>query len=75
MEGYSCWLKCKLSKFFFVWKINFLVLLVFYFIVMGFNLLFCKLDFIDFFIWMLFGNFCSVFIMGWFVVFWVSGIY
>jgi antibiotic biosynthesis monooxygenase (ABM) superfamily enzyme len=43
--------------------------------VMGLDLLFKKPDFIDFPTWMLFSNFCSVAITGWFAVPWISGIY
>lgn len=74
-EGYGRWLNRKLSKPSPTWKINLLVLLVLYPTVMVFNLLFKKPDFIDFSSWMLFGNFCSVAITGWFAVPWVSGIY
>ncbi|QUS61023.1 hypothetical protein [Synechocystis sp. PCC 7338] len=74
-EGYSRWLKQKLSQPSPVWKINLLVLLVLYPTVMGLNLLLHKPDLIDFPTWMLFSNFCSVAITGWFAVPWVSGIY
>ncbi|MBE9174713.1 hypothetical protein IQ225_04250 [Synechocystis salina LEGE 06155] len=73
--GYSRWLKQKLSQPSPVWKINLLVLLVLYPTVMGLNLLLHKPDLIDFPTWMLFSNFCSVAITGWFAVPWVSGIY
>ena len=42
---------------------------------MGLNLLMEKPDFIDFPTWMLFSNFCSIAITGWFILPWVSGIY
>ena len=74
-EGYGRWLKRNLSKPSPTWKINLLVLLVVYPTVMGLNLLMEKPDFIDFPTWMLFSNFCSIAITGWFILPWVSGIY
>ncbi|BAQ66284.1 hypothetical protein [Geminocystis sp. NIES-3709] len=74
-ESYTRWIKQSVSNPSPVWKINLLVLLVLYPTVMLFNLLLKKPSSIDFPTWMLFGNFCSVAITGWFAVPWVSRLY
>lgn len=73
--GYNRWLRSNGAKPFPTWKVNLLVLLVLYPTVMGLNLLLQKPPFIDFPTWMLFSNFCSVAITGWWAVPWVSSIY
>ncbi|MGI0481584.1 hypothetical protein ACN4EE_12425 [Geminocystis sp. CENA526] len=74
-ESYNQWIKQSVSNPSPLWKINLLVLLVLYPTVMLFNLLLKKPSFLDFPTWMLFGNFCSVAITGWFAVPWVSRLY
>jgi antibiotic biosynthesis monooxygenase (ABM) superfamily enzyme len=74
-QSYTQWIKQSVSNPSPVWKINLLVLLVLYPTVMLFNLLLKKPSSIDFPTWMLFANFCSVAITGWFAVPWVSRLY
>lgn len=74
-ESYTSWIKQSVNNSSPVWKINLLVLLVLYPTVMLFNLLLKKPSYIDFPTWMLFGNFCSVAITGWFAVPWISRLY
>ncbi|BAQ61030.1 hypothetical protein GM3708_1436 [Geminocystis sp. NIES-3708] len=73
--SYTSWIKQSVNNSSPVWKINLLVLLVLYPTVMLFNLLLKKPSLIDFPTWMLFGNFCSVAITGWFAVPWISRLY
>lgn len=75
IDGYARWLQRRLNQPSPTWKINLLVLLVLYPTVMGLNLLLQKPQFVDFSTWMLFSNFCSVAITGWWAVPWVSNIY